>query len=121
MIGWTLGGYFFRRFAVITGWNFAGIAALVFIHKLNQINTQLDGQRLNTHQTFKRAFLVQLFSALATLDNLPVWANTGWATIRTTRTHIGVIMSALPCKYADNPTQDEEGETKSRNQDKQKQ
>ncbi|WP_336057259.1 LPS export ABC transporter permease LptG [Nitratireductor sp. CH_MIT9313-5] len=31
MIGWTLGGYFFRRFAVITGWNFAGIAALVFI------------------------------------------------------------------------------------------
>lgn len=37
MIGRTLGGYFFRRYAVITAWNFVGIAALVFVVTFTEI------------------------------------------------------------------------------------
>ncbi|MCT7375927.1 LPS export ABC transporter permease LptG [Chelativorans salis] len=37
MIGRTLGGYFFRRYTVITAWNFLGIAALVFIVTFTEI------------------------------------------------------------------------------------
>jgi len=37
MIGPTLGRYFFRRYAVITAWNFIGVAALVYIVTFTEI------------------------------------------------------------------------------------
>ncbi|WP_309083980.1 LPS export ABC transporter permease LptG [Chelativorans sp.] len=37
MIGPTLGRYFFRRYAVITAWNFVGVAALVYIVTFTEI------------------------------------------------------------------------------------
>lgn len=43
MIGPTLGGYFFRRYAVITLWNFIGIAALVFIVTFTEISGRSSG------------------------------------------------------------------------------
>lgn len=43
MIGVTLGSYFLRRYAVIAFWNFAGIAALVFIVNFTEISGRSAG------------------------------------------------------------------------------
>ncbi|MFC6488779.1 LPS export ABC transporter permease LptG [Nitratireductor sp. GCM10026969] len=43
MIGLTLGRYFLRRYAVITAWNFIGVAALVFIVSFTEIAGRAAG------------------------------------------------------------------------------
>ena len=39
-MGWTLGRYFFFRYATITTWFFLGIFALIFTHRLHRIGEQ---------------------------------------------------------------------------------
>lgn len=43
MIGPTLGRYFLRRYAVITTWNFVGLAALIFIISFTEISGRSGG------------------------------------------------------------------------------
>lgn len=43
MIGWTLGRYFFVRYATITGWFFAGVAALVFLVDFTEFSSRTSG------------------------------------------------------------------------------
>ncbi|WP_295811700.1 LPS export ABC transporter permease LptG [uncultured Nitratireductor sp.] len=43
MIGLTLGGYFFRRYASITAWNFFGIGLLIFIVTFAEVSSRSAG------------------------------------------------------------------------------
>ncbi len=83
MIGVTLGRYFLRRYAVITSWNFLGVAALVFIVSFTEISGrsgELEG--FSTRWALSLAALqlpiimqqavpfIGLISAMATLISL---------------------------------------------------
>ncbi|MCR4269195.1 LPS export ABC transporter permease LptG [Nitratireductor sp. ZSWI3] len=43
MIGYTLGSYFFRRYASITAWNFVGIGILIFIVTFAEVSSRSAG------------------------------------------------------------------------------
>ena len=43
MIGLTLGGYFFRRYASIAAWNFFGIGLLIFIVTFAEVSSRSAG------------------------------------------------------------------------------
>lgn len=82
-MGWTLGRYFFFRYAVITTWFFIGILLLVFIIDLTEFSSRVSGL---PGFTFKAALMVSglrvlaimqqtvpfvgLFAAMATLVSL---------------------------------------------------
>lgn len=42
-MGWTLGLYFFRRYAVITAWFFVGIFALIFLIDFTEFSSRTSG------------------------------------------------------------------------------
>lgn len=82
-MGWTLGRYFFFRYAMITFWFFIGILLLIFLIDLTEFSSRVSGL---PGFTFKAALLVSslrvlaimqqtipfvgLFSAMATLVSL---------------------------------------------------
>ncbi|MFU0503442.1 LPS export ABC transporter permease LptG [Pseudaminobacter sp. NGMCC 1.201702] len=83
MMGWTLGRYFFLRYAVITTWFFVGIYALVFLIDFTEFSSRTSGL---PNFTFTAALAVSalrvpmimqqtvpfvaLFAAMATLISL---------------------------------------------------
>ena len=82
-MGWTLGLYFFRRYAAITAWFFVGIYALIFLIDFTEFSSRTSGLPNFTFQTalavsmLRVPMIVQqtvpfiaLFAAMATLVSL---------------------------------------------------
>ena len=42
-MGWTLGRYFFFRYAVITSWFFLGVFALIFLIDFTELSSRVGG------------------------------------------------------------------------------
>ncbi|MEI5677439.1 MULTISPECIES: LPS export ABC transporter permease LptG [unclassified Mesorhizobium] len=83
MMGWTLGRYFFSRYAVITMWFFLGIYALVFLIDFTEFSSRVSGLPNFTFFTalsvsalrvpmimMQTVPFVALFAAMATLISL---------------------------------------------------
>jgi lipopolysaccharide export system permease protein len=83
MIGWTLGRYFFRRYATITAWIFAGSFALVYLIDFTELSRRtgdLEGfsmqiglaiSALRVPMVMQQAVpFIALFAAMATLVSL---------------------------------------------------
>ncbi|WP_280819538.1 LPS export ABC transporter permease LptG [Pseudaminobacter soli (ex Li et al. 2025)] len=83
MMGWTLGLYFFRRYAAITAWFFIGIYALVFLIDFTEFSSRTSGLPNFTFLTalsvsaLRVPMIIQqtvpfvaLFAAMATLISL---------------------------------------------------
>lgn len=82
-MGWTLGRYFFFRYAAITAWFFLGIFALIFLIDFTEFSGRTSGLSGFTYQTafaisalrvpmimLQTVPFVGLFSAMATLVSL---------------------------------------------------
>jgi lipopolysaccharide export system permease protein len=83
MMGWTLGRYFFLRYAAITAWFFLGIFALVFLIDFTELTSRISRLPGFTYQTglaisalrvpmliLQAVPFIGLFSAMATLVSL---------------------------------------------------
>lgn len=83
MIGWTLGRYFFARYAAFTTWMFVGLFALVFIIDLTEVSDRFGGipgytmrwglglAALRIPMIMQQTVpFIALFSAMATLVSL---------------------------------------------------
>ena len=96
------------------------VSALALVNQLNEVHTELNRQRLDAQQPLERGLLVRLLRCTGTLDGLTVSTN-GWLSIWARAPDKRVVVSVLPSRDPDDGAEDEERQTQTWNEDKQKQ